>query len=98
MKKNTKELVKISILILFFILAVIGVFSNTEKENTESSAKFSYELSNIPEYKGEIYVEINNNIPKFTEEDKKIEEDYYSQLENKKVRNGNDKNKLEKSK
>ena len=39
-----------------------------------------------------IVKEINNNIPRFSNEDFNIEEDYYSKLQNGKVRNGNDKN------
>lgn len=42
-------------------------------------------LSNIPEYKGNIYIEINGNIPKFTEEDMNIKEPYYSNLVNNRV-------------
>lgn len=38
--------------------------------------------------KKQVYIEINNNIPEFTEEDINIEEDYYSNLENGRVRNG----------
>ncbi len=95
MKKNANILEKIITILLFIIIIVVGIYFNYEKENkTESivNNKISYEISNIPEYKGEEYVEINNNVPKFTTEDINLEEDYYSNLENKKVRNGYDKN------
>ena len=69
----------------------LGKGAENKSSNVENN-KISYEISNIPKYNGEIYIEINNNNPKFTEEDKKIEKDYYSNLENGKVRNGNDKN------
>lgn len=95
MNKNTNKLEKI-ITIFLFIIIVAGIYFNYEKENqtntTVNHNRISYEISNIPEYNGEAYVEINNNIPKFTTEDMNLEEDYYSNLENKKVRNGYDKN------
>ncbi len=66
------------------------MYSNITEENTNNT--ISYDMSNIPTYTGEIYVQINNNIPQFTEDDFNIEEDYYSELKNGRVRNGNDKN------
>ena len=95
MKKNANKVEKIITILLFIIIIVVEIYFNYEKENkTESivNNKISYEISNIPEYNGEAYVEINNNIPKFTTEDMNLEEDYYSNLENKKVRNGYNKN------
>lgn len=96
MNKNTNKLEKIITILLFIIIIIVGIYFNYEKENqtdtTVNHNKISYEISNIPEYKGEEYVEINNNIPKFTTEDMNLEEDYYSKLENKKVRNSYDKN------
>ena len=95
MKKNANKLQKIITILLFIIIIVVEIYFNYEKENkTENivNNKISNEISNIPEYKGEESVEINNNIPKFTTEDMNLEEDYYSNLENKKVRNGYDKN------
>ena len=53
--------------------------------------QISYKISNIPEYSGDIYVLINNNEPKFSENDMQIDE-YYSNLENERVWNGYDKN------
>ena len=96
MKKNTNKLEKIIIILIFTVVLVIGGFSNVEKENrtvdTVNKTEKSYEISDIPEYNGEIYVEINNNIPKFTTENMNIEEDYYSTLEDGKVRKSHDKN------
>ena len=95
MKKNANKLEKIITILLFISITVVGIYFNYEKENeTENiiNNKISYEISNIPEYKGEEYIEINNNIPKFTTEDMNLEEEYYSNLENKKVRDGYDKN------
>lgn len=93
MNKNTNKLEKIIIILLFSIIIAIGAYFNIGEENQTGniveSNKISYEISNIPEYSGEIYVEINNNIPKFTNDDMNLEEDYYTELENGKVRNGN---------
>ena len=94
MKKDKLE--KIGILILSIIIIFIGLHIRTtqenKQENVETNNQISYEISNIPKYSGEIYVEINNNISKFSNEDMNIVEDYYSNLENKKVRKGYDKN------
>ncbi|MGN1326486.1 MAG: hypothetical protein ACI4VQ_00140 [Clostridia bacterium] len=93
MSKNKKKLDKIAIIILFIIAVLCSYSSKEEKaENTVNNTKVSYEISNIPAYTGEVYAQINNNIPNFTTEDMSLEEDYYSILENGKVRNGNDKN------
>jgi DNA-entry nuclease len=47
------------------------------------SAKIKYSLENLPEYSGEAYVELNGNVPAFTEEEKNITEsfEYYSPLD-----------------
>ena len=76
---------------LFFILIIcIGSYFNYNHENLNKNT--FYDISNIPNYTGNIYIELNNNIPMFSEEDLNIKEDYYSELENGRVRNGNDKN------
>lgn len=99
---NKRKLSKIIIIFLLFILIEIGSYFNlgTEQEidNTINNNKISYEISNIPKFNGEAYIEINNNNPNFTTEDINIEEDYYSKLKNDKVRIRNGKNFLEKSK
>ena len=93
MNKNTNKLEKIIIILLFSIIIAIGAYFNIGEENQTGNNveynKISYEISDIPEYSGEIYVEINNTIPKFTNDDMKLEEDYYTELKNGKVRNGN---------
>lgn len=96
MNKQTNKLAKIIITLLVIVVSVIGLAYYSNNENIEN--KISYEILNIPEYNGEIYIKINNNIPEFSNEDFNIEEDYYSDLQNGKVRNGSDKNKLGKSK
>ena len=93
MKRNKLE--KIGILILFAIIIFAGLYIKTEQENrldnVVTNNQISYEISNIPEYSGDIYVLINNNEPKFSENDIQIDE-YYSNLENGRVRNGYNKN------
>ena len=93
MKRNKLE--KIGILILFAIIIFAGLYIKTEQENrlenVVTNNQNSYEISNIPEYSGDIYVLINNNEPKFSENDIQIDE-YYSNLENGRVRNGYNKN------
>ena len=99
MKKNKLE--KIVIILLFSIITAIGSYFNLEPENeinnTVNNNKISYEITNIPEYSGQAYVEINGNNPNFTAEEKNIEEDYYSTLKDGKVRNGNGEDLLGKS-
>ena len=93
MKRNKLE--EIGILILFAIIIFAGLYIKTEQENrlenVVTNNQISYEISNIPEYSGDIYVLINNNEPKFSENDIQIDE-YYSNLENGRIRNGYDKN------
>lgn len=93
MKRNKLE--KVGILVLFIIIIFAGLYIKTEKENKQENViadnQISYEISNIPEYSGDIYVLINNNEPKFSENDIQIDE-CYSNLENGRVRNGYDKN------
>ncbi len=91
MKRSELEKIIIVIFaIAFFIVMHIGFNENNRNENVVENNKISYQIENIPEYDGEIYVQINNNIPRFSAEDMYIEEDYYSSLKNGKVRYGND--------
>lgn len=100
MKKD--KLKKIIVAAVFIIIICISHYINIGKENKDNNVLDNkintYEISSIPSYSGEIYVVINNNIPKFVEEDINIEEDYYSAIRDEKVRNSYGKNKLEKSK
>ena len=93
MKRDKLE--KVGILVLFIIIIFAGLYIKTEKESKQENEvvdnQIFYEISNIPEYSRDIYVLINNNEPKFSENDMQIDE-YYSNLENGRVRNGYDKN------
>ncbi len=53
--------------IYILIICLIGYYTQKELDNTYSKAP--YMIENIPEYQGQEYVYINNNIPNFTEED-----------------------------
>ncbi len=96
MKKNANKSKQILTILLYIIIIAVGVYFNVGEEepvnNFVKNNEVSYDILNIPEYSGEICIEINNNMPEFTTEDMNIKEDYYSNLENGKVRNGNDKN------
>lgn len=96
MKKNISKIMQIVIMILFIAIIAIVVSLKADNEKTVDNIikndEVFYEISNIPEYSGKIFIKVNNNIPNFTIEDINIEEDYYSNLENGRVRNGNDKN------
>lgn len=55
--------------------------SETESQLTEETE--SFQLEDIPDYSGETYVEINNNIPAFNEEEKEMTKpfEFYSELD-----------------
>lgn len=93
MKRDKLE--KVGILVLFIIIIFAGLYLKTKKENKQENVvidnQTSYEISNIPEYSGDIYVLINNNKAKFSDNDMQIDE-YYSNLEDGRVRNGYYKN------
>ena len=92
MKKRKNKIEKIIITIILILMAIIGI--NYDNKETNINEVESYEISNLPEYNGNIYIILNDNIPEFSEEDMNIQEDYYSDLKNEKVRNSNNKNKL----
>mgnify|MGYP005816169467 FL=1 len=64
-----------SIILLICIIAIGDITQNTQdldKGNTENinqNTETTFDLSTIPEYTSNPYIEINNNIPYFTEED-----------------------------
>lgn len=89
--KKLKKQLKQSIIGIIFILILITIsninpnikekiskiYNNFETQNT-----ISYELTDIPKYEGKPYVEINNNIPNFTEKDYTTEAfEQYSELD-----------------
>lgn len=92
---NKNKLEKIAIVLFFIIIIFVGLYVKTDQENKQENVvtdnQISYEISEIPKYSGNIYVVISNNEPKFSENDMQIDE-YYSNLEGGRVRNGYDKN------
>lgn len=86
-KFNLKQILITAITIIFFV----GLFYATDNiyytpENILSSTQVSNynNISEIPEYSGQIFVEINNNIPYFSEEDYTTEPfEKYSSLDEK---------------
>lgn len=58
---------KLNRAILPFLLAVILALSGCETLTPQQQA--AIDLSSLPEYSGQAYVELNNNVPFFTEED-----------------------------
>ena len=61
---NLKQIITISIVIIF----LIGLAFFYNKENISTVSNYN-RIEDVPEYTGQIYVEINNNIPYFDEED-----------------------------
>lgn len=71
-KKKNNNLKQALIFIVFAILVGIsGYFSDNidYTANASNSNVISTDITNIPEYSGNPYVQINNNIPFFTESD-----------------------------
>lgn len=84
--RSKMSLKRLFILILFVIvIGISGYLPNTlSSSNTVSSTNvIKTSLSDIPEYQGEPYVIINNNIPTFNEQDYNSEAfETYSDLDN----------------
>jgi DNA-entry nuclease len=93
-KKSNNSTQTILAIIVLIVISIIGYFnpdiqeklndlsigSTNEESQTENVS--SYDLSSIPEYDGEAYVIINNNIPDFSEEDYTTESfEKYSKLD-----------------
>ena len=75
-RKNSKKIYRVFV-VFFILIAVIafGYFGadisqiNTASTNSVSIQNTIWELSEVPEYSSSPYVEINNNVPYFAEED-----------------------------
>ena len=65
-----------------FLSRIMSILTSIEKTIQTDNKAESIQLDTIPEYEGIPYVEINNNIPSFTEEEiKKKSYEYYSELD-----------------
>lgn len=74
--KNKKYIKQLIYLVLVLICVIIACFSNTSDniENTLNNTVVDeisthYNINDIPDYNGKIYITINNDIPYFDEED-----------------------------
>lgn len=89
-KKNNNNLKKIfSLIISFILLVILGACSNNIGDTNivinSNQDIVSFDIDDIPEYSGEPYVTINNNIPFFDEEDYTVEVfETYSERDEKK--------------
>lgn len=83
-KIDLKQILMISIIIILLTaLSYISTNMPYSIPNDKIVASYS-RMDEIPEYSGQIYVEINNNIPYFNEEDYKTEAfEIYSDLDEK---------------
>lgn len=75
-KKNKQNVLKIVIELILILCITIGGYinsnienANKEKENTIQNESTVFDLATISEYTSVPYVELNNNIPYFSEED-----------------------------
>ena len=93
---NRRNIKKIISLIIFLIWLVIyiknpslsknienAIKNNIENSNINNNIDTYYSIKDIPDYNGEIYITINNNLPYFEEKDYKTEcFEIYSKLDN----------------
>ena len=77
-RKNKKILQLITSTIVLIVIIIFGyinqdVVIQNNIQNEIQEEKVNFDLSTIPEYTDKPYIEINNNIPDFAEEDYSIE-------------------------
>lgn len=84
-KKIQKTIISLVVLLLLTVIAYVQTQlqeKNKEDNNQISTSTEAIALENIPEYSGTPYVEVNNNIPNFSEEDYTTEAfEKYSELD-----------------
>ena len=89
-RKNNKKQIKLLIYTIVLILSIISYFylpssdiENISNTIISTSNTTSVSIEEIPEYTGEIYVTLNNNVPNFEEKDYKAKGfEKYSDLDN----------------
>ena len=90
--KNKKQQSTIGIIAILLFMLITYFYANPNSVNNtneinpnsqnQTQAIVSYQLTDIPEYEGNPYIEIENNIPNFTEEDYKTESfENYAELD-----------------
>ena len=92
-EKNLKQIGIIVVLIILLVLIGYALFPNKEElsnnistENTQTNIvnniHTNVSINDIPEYSGQIVIDINNNVPYFEDTDITTENfEYYSQLD-----------------
>ena len=81
MARSSKKKKQLIWIIYILIICLVGYYAKNEINNTYSIP--SYVLENIPEYNGQDYVYINDNVPYFNEEDLNTTSfEQYSELDN----------------
>jgi len=71
-KRNARIVLFLAVATLFIFIVGLLCWHTTKNKDTYTHSYSAYiEISNIPEYLGEPCVEINNNIPYFTDAEKK---------------------------
>ena len=68
-RKNKPNIWQIILEIVITICIIVGGYVTTDIESTTQNENIIFELSTIPEYTSSPYVELNNNIPYFSEDD-----------------------------
>lgn len=85
--KLQSSIISIVIVICISIAAYFGInntyiLNQLETTTTITTESYSFEVSNIPEYSGEPYIVINNNVPNFDESEYTTEPfETYSELD-----------------
>ncbi len=73
---------KEKILLMIFIIAILSIINYNQNNKMYSGINYGLSNEDIPEYTGNTYVEINNNIPYFNKEDLTLESyEKYSELD-----------------
>lgn len=81
-RSNNKKNIKQVLSIIFFLICMIWMFLNNEYDNNYNKINTYANIIDVPEYSGEIYVTINNNIPNFNQKDYTIKSfEKYSDLD-----------------
>ena len=85
-RKKKKYLNKILGLVVIFLISYFAYYFRDEWINFSEGSNKTYEhydLENIPEYNGESYIYLNDNVPEFSDEDKNtVSFERYSELDN----------------
>ena len=88
--KNKKQQSAIGMIVILLFMIITYFYSNVDMQqntneiynNNQNQTTVSYGVTDVPQYEGNPYIVINNNMPNFTEEDFKAESfENYSELD-----------------